>query len=115
MDSIGFVENEDEEDFYPCQCVSLDDILKTYCYNEKIDVLKINIGYAEREILLSSKIMEENVDSICGQVSLIKDDFLSFKKEMVLKGFVNAFSNEISDTRSVFWFSKKALNENFNI
>ena len=115
MDSIGLVENENEEDFYPCQCVSLDDILKIYCYDEKIDVLKINIGYAEREILLSSKLLDQNVDSICGQVSLTKDEFVNFKKEMGIKGFTNSFSKEISDVRSVFWFSKKALNENFNI
>lgn len=115
MESIGLAENENEEDFYPCQCVTLDEVLKFYCYNEKIDVLKINIGYAEKEILLSSKLLSENVDSICGQVSLNKDEFLNFKKEMAIRGFVNVFSNEISDTRSIFWISKKPLSENFTL
>ena len=63
----------------------MDEILSEYCYGEKIDILKINIGYAEKEILLSSKLLEENVESICAEISLdeVSDFGYDFSTEEV--------------------------------
>jgi len=114
MASVG-ISIEEEENYYPCECSTLDEILKEYCYNEKIDVLKINIGYAEKEILLSSKVIEENVDSICGQINIENEELMNFKKAMGIKGFVNSFFSSSENERKVFWFSKSELNKNFTI
>lgn len=110
--SIGLCVDE-EEDHYPSFCVTLDDILKNYCYNEKIDVLKINLGYAEKEILFNSELLQENVDSVCGEVSLNEENFFSFKKEMAIKGFINCFSSPEKEGRIKFWVSKVNLTDNF--
>lgn len=115
MSSIGPSDNIEEEDYYPCQSSTLDEILKVYCYNESIDILKINIGYAEREILLSSNLLSEKVDSICGEASLNEETCLQFKKEIGIKGFVNFFSLPEVDGRIQFWASKNDLTKNFNI
>lgn len=112
INSVGLCIN-DEEDYYPCYCVTLDEILENYCYKEKIDVLKINIGYAEKEILLGSKFLYENVDAVCGEISLNEEEFLKFKTSVADKGFINCFSSPEKDGRIKFWISKVDLNENF--
>lgn len=112
VNSIG-LSFEENENYYPCFCVSLDEILTDYCFNEKISILKINIGYAEKEILLSSKVISTNVESICGEVSMSNDEFSKFKEEMGIKGFVNCFSAPEKFGRIKFWVSKNNLSENF--
>jgi len=114
MGAVGLVTSQ-EEDYYPCFCVTLDDILKTYCYNEKIDVLKINIGYAEREILRSSSLLVENVKSICGEAEMTEEELLDFKKEMGVKGFIHTFSLPEKGGRIAFWISSSPLSENYSI
>ena len=71
--------------FYPCQCQTLDTILQNYCFNEQIDILKLAIGYAEREILLASKSLETNVEACCGEITVTDEQLLDFKKQMSLK------------------------------
>lgn len=110
--SIGLCIN-DEEDYYSSFCVTLDDILNNYCYNEKINVLKINIGYAEKEILLNSKKLIENVDAICGEISLDEQEFIKFKKDIGAQSFVNCFSSPEKDGRIKFWVSKSELSKYF--
>lgn len=114
MSSIGLITEEDE-DFYPCQCSILDDILTLYCYDEKIDVLKINIGYAERQVILNSQKIDANVESVCGEITATAEEFLDFKKQMGIRGFVNSFSLNINDERKLFWLSKTEFSKNFNI
>jgi FkbM family methyltransferase len=108
-------ESEEEENYYPCQCETLDEILNIYCFNETIDVLKINIGYLEKEILSSSLLLQKNVISFCAEIDASNDEFLKFKKETVLKGFHNSFSEEINEDRKRIWFSKEKLSKHFNI
>lgn len=112
--SIGLCTDE-KEDYYPSFCITLDDVLNDYCYGEKIDVLKINLGYAEREILLSSNYLSSNIDSICGEVSLDQESFSFFKKDIGIKGFINCFSTPEKDGRIRFWASKSELNNNFTL
>jgi len=100
--------------YYPCQCVTLDTILREYCFDEQVDVLKINIGYAEKEILLGSEILPKNVNSVCGEVSCSDSEFAEFKKSMGIKGFINCYSTPLNDKgRIQFWMSKTNLSDNF--
>lgn len=112
MKEIKLISNE-EEDYYPAFCATLDEILSEFCYGEKINILKINIGYAEKEILLSSSLLEKNVDSVCGEVCINDNQLVEFKKQMGIKGFVNAFTQKLDDDMLMFWFSKFPLSENF--
>lgn len=99
---------------YPCRCERLDDILKTHCFDEPIDVLKINIGYAEREILLGSKLLPKNVTSVCGETSSNDIQLADFKKEMGIRGYVNFVSDTPNDKeRVIFRASKISLSDNF--
>ena len=113
--SVGLIK-EDVDNYYPCQCHSLDTILTEYCYGEEIDVMKINIGYAEREILSNSKLIEKNVKSICGEVSCNEEEFIEFKKVIGVKGFVNCFSVPIGEkSRTLFIASRVPISDNFDI
>jgi len=115
LSSVGLIKDE-EENYYPCQCHSLDTILKDYCYNEEIDVLKINIGYAEREILTSSTLLEKNVKAVCGEVSCVNEEFIEFKKIMGIKGFINCFSLPANEKdRTFFIASRPPISDNFDI
>lgn len=112
---IGLSTDGDENtNFYPCSCITLDTLLKDFCYGEKIDVLKINIGYAEKEILLGSELLNTNVLSVCGEASGNETEFLEFKKQMGIKGFINCVSTKIKDKdRTLFWMSQPPLSDNF--
>jgi FkbM family methyltransferase len=99
---------------YPCRCEQLDEILRTHCFDEPIDVLKINLGYSEREILLGSKLLAVNVLSICGEISANDIQLFEFKKEMGIRGYVNFVSDAPNEQeRVVFRASKINLSENF--
>lgn len=112
LKGIGLVT---EGDYYPCQCVELDTILKTYCFDEKIDILKINIGYAEKEILLwAGDSLQNNVNSICGEVTANDAEFLEFKKAMGLRGYIHCLSKpQDTNGRVQFQMSLTFLTDNF--
>src|SRR5882724_1087720 len=78
LSSVGFSINN--ESTYPCRCETLDNLLTENCFDENIDVLKINIGYAEREILLGSSKLPEKVNSICGEIAANDLQLFEFKK-----------------------------------
>ena len=104
----------DDDTHYPCPCETLDEILRIQCFNESIDVLKINIGYAEREILLGSFLLQHNVKSICGEISANDVQLFEFKRQLGIKGFVNFVSETpSSDERVIFRASSIPLSENF--
>jgi len=111
---IGLSTQEDDS-HYPCSCVNLTTILRDYCFNEQIDILKINIGYAEKEILQSAEaILQENVVSICGEVTCTDAEFLEFKKNMGLRGFINCVSKpQDAKGRITFQMSQRSLSDNF--
>jgi FkbM family methyltransferase len=115
MAGVGLSTNPNEN-YYPCQCHKLDAILKEYCYNETIDILKINIGYAEREILLNSELLTKNVKSVCGEVSCTEEEFFSFKRDMGIKNFVNCYSLPPNKQgRILFLMSQVPLSNYYNI
>lgn len=112
--SIGLTQ-PNAENYYSCPCVNLPTLLKENCFNEKIDVLKINIGYAEKEILLGAgPILKENVNSICGEVTCNDNEFLEFKKSMGLQGFIYCVSKPVDvNGRVTFQMSQSDLADNF--
>lgn len=113
LSSIGLATQSDTH--YPCPCVTLSSLLEFQCFNEKIDVLKINIGYAEKEILLgASTILQNNVNAICGEVFCSDAEFMTFKKDMGLRGFINCVSKPVDQNgRVVFQMSQSPLSDNF--
>lgn len=115
LSSVGLSSGE-ESNFYSCQCHNLDTILKEYCFDESIDILKINIGYAEREILLNSELLSKNVKAICGEVSCGEQEMVEFKRSMGLRGYVNFFSfSPNQEGRTIFLASVNQLSDHFNI
>lgn len=97
----------------PCPCLTLDKILTHYVFDD-VDILKINIGYNESEILLGSKIIETKVKNICGEVTITDDKVDKFKADMLAKGFINSLIEKSpDDNRSFFIFSKVNLDEYF--
>ena len=114
MAKIGLC-TKSEEHFYPAPCFTLDTILEKFCFNEKIDILKVNLGDSlEREVLLGSNKLQENVKCFCGEMTVNDIQLMEFKKHMVIQGFVNFVSNSMdANGRTLFWGSKTALSENF--
>ena len=104
-----------EDEHYLCPCVPLSTILKEHCYNENVDILKLNIGYAEKEILYScDSVLSTNVASICGEVSCNDTEFLEFKKEMGLRGFINCVSRPVdANGRIAYQMAKETLSNYF--
>lgn len=101
---------------YPINCLKLDDILVNNCFGEQIDILKINIGYAEIDILQNSNVIAEKVVSICGETKADEQEFFEFKKKMVIKGFFNCHSSPPSPEGKIsFIFSQIPISENYNI
>ena len=112
---IGLSTNSHNKREYPCNCERLDEILATFCFGDKIDVLKISIGYSEREILTGSLLLRDQVNSICGEITANDVQLSEFKKSMGIAGFASFFSEPVKNERVVFWASKTNLSDNFII
>ncbi len=102
---------------YTCPSVSLDYFLRNYIESDIIDILKINIGYQERDILSSSKVLQERVNSICGETILEPEHVATFKAEMIAMGYVNShvIASTEEDNKIFFIFSKNEIAENYNL
>lgn len=113
--SIGLATQPDSP-YYPCQCVTLDSILAEYCFGDPIDVLKLNIGYAEMDILHGSSLLTKQVKAVCGVMTATDEQFLGFQHVMKPKGFTHFFSSQTKNPdRRLFWMSQSELAENFNV
>ncbi len=112
--SVGLATQEDES-VYPCPCTTLSTLLKEHCFNEQIDLLKINIGYAEKEILLGAdETLQKNVVAICGEVTCTDAEFLEFKKTLGLRGFIHCLSKPVdANGRVLFQMSQSSMSDNF--
>ena len=94
----------------------LNEVLSVYCFNEKIDVLKINTNYTEKEILLGSTKLSENVQSVVGMIESTEEQVPEFKKQMGIRKFINFYSLPPDEKgRVLFWASKNSLSEHFVI
>jgi FkbM family methyltransferase len=97
---------------YNSQCFSLDNLLANFIEEQTIDILKINIGYAERDILKTSLL--NRITSICGQVAIEEKDVIDFKTEMLQKGFSNSRTFSMDEDNGIlFFFSKENIEKHF--
>lgn len=105
-----------EEADYSRPAFTLDFILEKFV-TENVDILKLNIGYAEIEILSGSKLIETRVDNICLE---IKEDILKINdliNTMKTKGFKYSSISKVSeeDGAYVILFSKSKCEDTFSI
>lgn len=96
---------------------TLDNFLESYIQEPMIDILKINIGFQERDILKTSKLIETKVKNICGETILEPEYVATFKSEMSAKGFINShiITYNEEDNKIFFIFSKGDIEEYFNL
>lgn len=90
----------------PVQLLALDDIL-TRIVKEKVDIMKISIGYAESEILKTSQELSR-VENICGEVSVSKDEVEAFKAILTNKGYTEVLTFPVPENefRTLFLASR---------
>ena len=98
-----------------CSFVTLDTFLESI-KETKIDLLKINIGYAEIDILTSSNLLG-NCEHICGETTESEDKITSLIESMKSKGYNDSYfakSNEKENTH-VFLFAKNKCDDLFDL
>lgn len=102
---------------YICPSTTLDDFLGRYVSETTIDILKINIGYQERDILASSTLLSEKVKAVCGETVLEPEYVATFKAEMSAKGFVNShvIASSEEDNKILFIFAKGKIEDYFSL
>lgn len=83
--------DEENSDYHVAPCVTLDEILAEYVKEDTIEILKINIGYAEDTILMGSNLIGKKVENICGEVDLTEQTVVTFRDKMAAKGYVDAY------------------------
>ena len=95
-------------------CWSLDNIL-TRIVQEPVDILKINVGYAEIESLTASKTIEKSVSNICGEAEIEAKDYETVKSKMIQKGFLDCRITPVDEEQGkvLFQFSKTKLADTF--
>lgn len=98
-----------------CPMVTLDNYLQNFVQEDLIDILKINIGGQERDILNSSNL--DKIQSICGETILEPEFVPAFKSEMSAKGFVKShvITNAEEDNKIFFIFSKADIEKYYNL
>jgi len=67
-------------------------------------------------MLLESKFLTQNVKSICGEVSCTEEEFITFKRDMGIKNFINCYSLPPNKQgRIMFLMSQVPLSNYYNI
>ena len=96
---------------------TLDDFIEKYIDDlEKIDILKISIGYAELDILEKSVLLEGKAESICGETSEPKERIDLFQGRMKEKGYNEFYIAQNEDEEKwTFLLSKNNIDKHFNI
>lgn len=114
---MGYPEpcSNSSEKYSTVPIISLDYYLSSFVQDTIVDILKINIGGLERDILKSSEMIK--VQSICGETVLEPEHIPAFKAEMAAKGFVNAhvIANTEEDNKIFFIFSKNEIEKYYNL
>jgi FkbM family methyltransferase len=100
---------------YHMPAFTLDRILSEYV-RENIDILKLNIGYAETDILLGSKLIDSRVKAIClesGDDAIKLNDFIKKMKE---KGFKDSLIHKIpEEEKTLILLARDKVEQFFNI
>lgn len=95
--------------------VTLDELLNGIPETE-IDLLKIHIGYAESDILLSSQRIEK-CNFVCGETSASENKMDKMTRHMKEKGFKDSFFAESKEDKGshLFLFAKEKCEDLFNL
>ena len=111
--SLRGVESDTPTD--TCYLVKLDDLLDSIPAPE-IDLLKIHIGYAEAEILLSSERIDK-CNFICGETTTSEEKITELVDYMKTKGFGDSFLAESKEKENtqLFLFAKEKCEDMFNL
>jgi FkbM family methyltransferase len=107
--------NSDKSKMTTCTAITLDSFLNNYVSESNIDILKINIGVGEINILQSSKL--DNINSICGETYIEQENIPVFKSYMMSKGFIKSLivPSQEQDNKVLFLFGKSDLEEYYNL
>jgi FkbM family methyltransferase len=109
------LEPEDWEETYSIPVFTLDYILKNIV-KEEIDLLKLNIGYAEIQILKESSLLVEKVSNICVETEESSDIIKEFVAAMYNKGFEKTeIGQPDEDGKTIIWLSRNKLSDVFLI
>lgn len=107
-----------DQNFYRNPAVSLDELLSSYVY-DNVDVLKISIGYAEANILVTASSLQKKVKYICGETVMEENKIDEFKANMLTKGFLHAHVAKVEDSgdddRIMFIFGQDELAKRFKV
>lgn len=114
--SIELVDTlKEAKEYFTVPAFSLDYILTKFV-REHVDILKINLGYAELEILASSSLIDTKVDNICFETFEDLEKINGFAREMEKKGFKDSQIKRVEDTNSfLVILSKTSCKEMFLI
>lgn len=112
--TIGIDANVDSVEFCKVCVLPLDTLLEHYI-GEQVDILKINIGYAESHILSASNMLGERVANICGEINTDTEGQAKFKALLVSKGFIDFEFSEVigEESKVLFHASKTSRKEMF--
>ena len=112
--TIGLDANVDSVEFCKCCVLPLDTLLEHYI-GEQVDVLKINIGYAEGQILAASNLLSQRVTHICGELVTDVEGKGKFKQLLSSKGFQDIEFLEVigEEGKSLFHASRTDRKEMF--
>lgn len=115
LSHIGFYDGEEEAFSETCHFIKLDTLLGGLT-EEKVDLLKIHIGYGEADILLSS----EKIDKcrfVCGETSANEKKLKELVQYMTDKGFQDSFLSKSKEKEELhmFVFAKDSCQELFDI
>ncbi len=112
---IKLVEDYNSEiEYYSIPVFTLDKIISNLCYDDEIDILKINIGYAELTILEQMDRFARNVVNICLETSEDNTRIDRFLITMKSKGFndTKVFNNQ-EDGKTLVLLSRNKLEDTF--
>jgi len=100
---------------FKAPCFALDYILNRFI-SEPVDILKLNIGYAELDILLSSELLPSKVKSIVVETSDPTEKIEGFTEKMKSKGFIESALSPVDDEgKVVLILSKDKISQNFTV
>lgn len=96
-----------------CPVLSLDQILALI--PETIDVLKINLGYAELDILLKSANLFDSVNNICLETKEEQPKIESFITILKNQGYKDSWTQKNEESGTTLVIIGKDIKKNFNI
>ena len=102
----------EEGEGYKVHCYPIDHILQNIVPND-IDILKLNIGYGEGDILRTSKLLKEKVKAICAEVPIDSADVTV--SQLQFDGYKEVTSFEADEGRKLILASATELKDYFTV